>query len=123
MTGQIAERSAAEPPPSGKLALNIMHFARALRAAGLPIGPGAVHVAIEAVELAGLTHREDVRVALHATLVSRHEHTILFEQAFAAFWRRRGYLEKLLAAMSPVRSRQAKTPANQRPARHGWPRR
>src|SRR5271156_1976925 len=108
MTGQIAEFSPIEPQPSGKLALNIMHFARALRAAGLPIGPGAVHVAIEAVELAGLTHREDVQAALHATLVSRHEHTILFEQAFAAFWRRRGYLEKLLAAMSSVATPQRK---------------
>jgi len=107
MTEQIADCSLAEPQPSGQLALNIMHFARALRAAGLPIGPGAVHVAIEAVELASLTHREDVRTALHATLVSRHEHTILFEQAFAAFWRRRGYLEKLMAAMSSIATPQS----------------
>ena len=79
-----------------------MYFARALRAAGLPIGPGAVHEALVAVEFAGFARRADVRAALHATLVSRHEHTLVFDQAFAAFWRRRGYLDKLMAALSPI---------------------
>ena len=34
---------------SGRLAENILYFARALRAAGLPVGPGAVLDALEAV--------------------------------------------------------------------------
>ena len=33
--------------PRGKLAENIMHFARVLRAAGLPVGPGKVLDAIQ----------------------------------------------------------------------------
>ena len=36
----------------GRLADNILYFARALRAAGLPVGPGAVLDAIDAVEAA-----------------------------------------------------------------------
>ena len=97
-------------PITGKLAVNVMHFARALRAAGLPIGPGAVTDAMTAVELAGFDHRGDVHAALHATLVRRHEHSILFDQAFAAFWRRRGYLDKLMAALSPIAQAQAGKP-------------
>ena len=109
----MSERADPTPSPSnvptvaGKLALNVMHFARVLRAAGLPIGPGSVLDALSALELSGLDHREDVRAALHSTLVSRHEHTVLFDQAFAAFWRRRGYLDKLMAALSPIAEPQA----------------
>ena len=32
----------AEPASGGVLAQNIIHFARALREAGVPLGPGAV---------------------------------------------------------------------------------
>ena len=35
---------------NGRLAENILYFARALRAAGIPVGPGAVLDALEAVE-------------------------------------------------------------------------
>lgn len=101
--------------PEGKLARNVMHFARALRAAGLRIGPGAVADALAALELAGLRHREDVRAALHATLVRRHDQTILFDQAFDAFWRRRGYLDKLMAALSPVAQPEAGKPRALKP--------
>ena len=37
----------------GKLVLNVMHFARALRAAGLPIGPGKTLEAVEAQPWSG----------------------------------------------------------------------
>ena len=51
--------TAAGLPAEGKLARNITHFARALRRAGLPIGPGRVIEAVRAVEAAGFTQRED----------------------------------------------------------------
>ena len=35
----------------GRLAENILYFARALRAAGIPVGPGAVLDALEALAL------------------------------------------------------------------------
>jgi hypothetical protein len=85
----------------GRLAENIIYFARALRAAGIPVGPGAVMDALTAVRVAGVGTREDFYWTLHAVFVNRHEHSVLFDQAFRIFFRRRGYLDKLLAAMLP----------------------
>jgi len=38
-------------PPTGQIADNIIGFARALRAAGIPVGPGAVIDAMDALQL------------------------------------------------------------------------
>ena len=89
------------PAATGKLAENILYFARALRDAGLPVGPGAVIDAINAVEAAEIGTREDFRATLHAVFVKKHEHTIIFDQAFTIFWRKRGFIEKMIALMSP----------------------
>lgn len=86
----------------GRLVENIAHFARALRVAGLPVGPGAVLDAVEALSLAGVGTREDVYWILHAVFVTRHEQSPIFEQAFQLFFRRRGLIEKLIALMSPM---------------------
>ncbi len=85
----------------GRLAENILYFARALRAAGMPVGPGAVIDALEAVKVAHVGTRDDFYWTLHAVFVKRHEHSILFDQAFRIFFRRRGYIDKLIAAMLP----------------------
>ncbi len=87
--------------PRGVLSENIVHFARALREAGVPVGPGAVLDALAAVEAAGFSDRGDFYATLHAVLVKKHEHSLLFDQAFQIFWKRRGLLEKLIAMMSP----------------------
>jgi uncharacterized protein len=86
---------------NGRLAENILYFARALRAAGIPVGPGAVLDALAAVNTAGVGTREDFYWTLHAVFVKRHEHSVLFDQAFRIFFRRRGYLDQLLAMMLP----------------------
>lgn len=92
----------AEPPAgTGHLAENIAYFARALRIAGLPVGPGAVVEAVSAVEAAGIGHREDFRASLHAVFVKRREHSAVFDQAFAIFWRRRALVERMMQAMMP----------------------
>jgi uncharacterized protein len=95
---------------SGRIAENIVHFARALRAAGIPVGPGAVMDALTAVEAAGVGTREDFYWTLHAVFVKRHEHTLLFDQAFRIFFRRRGMIDKLLAAMLPQAPREEEKP-------------
>ena len=69
----------------GRLAENIVYFARALRAAGIPLGPGAVLDALEAVKAAGVGTRDDFYWTLHSVFVKRHEHSILFDQAFRIF--------------------------------------
>jgi uncharacterized protein len=86
---------------SGRLAENILYFARALRAAGIPVGPGAVLDALEALRVAGVGTREDFYWTLHAVFVKRHEHSVLFDQAFRIFFRRRGYVDQLLAMLLP----------------------
>jgi uncharacterized protein with von Willebrand factor type A (vWA) domain len=78
-----------------------VHFARALRAAGIPVGPGAVLDALEAVKAAGVGAKDDFYWTLHAVFVKRHEHSIIFDQAFRIFFRKRGYLDQLMAMMLP----------------------
>lgn len=87
---------------AGALAENIAHFARALRVAGLAVGPGTVLDAIRAVEAAGITSREDFYWTLHAVFVTRHEQSSLFRTAFDIFWKRRNLMEKLLSILMPV---------------------
>ena len=82
---------------SGRLAENIVHFARVLRRAGLPVGPASVIDAIRAVEVAGVATREDFYWALHSILVSKREHRAVFDEAFRLFWRSRGNLEQALS--------------------------
>lgn len=87
---------------TGHLAENIAYFARTLRAAGLPVGPGAVVDAVAAVEAAGIGHRDDFRATLHAVFVKKREHSAVFDQAFAIFWRKRALMERMMAAMMPI---------------------
>ena len=97
----MTDFSDSPPIGGGALAKNIVHFARALREAGVPLGPGAVLDALAAVEAAGFSNRRDFYATLHAIFVKKHEHSLLFDQAFEIFWKRRGLLEKLIAMMSP----------------------
>jgi len=87
--------------PEGRLAENILYFARALRAAGIPVGPGAVLDALEALNVAHVGGRDDFYWTLHAVFVKRHEHMPLFDQAFEIFFRKRGYIEKMIASLLP----------------------
>lgn len=92
------------PPLSvgeGRLADNIVYFARALRKAGLKIGPGAVADAIQAVDAIGIGSREEFYTALFAVFVKRHEDKAVFDEAFRLFWRKRDLIEKMIQMMSP----------------------
>lgn len=99
-------------PEDGKLSHNIAHFARALRKAGLPVGPGRLVDAIRAVEAAGFSERRDFYWTLHACFVSRPEHRAVFAQVFRLYWRDPRYLEHMMALMLPaVRGVQEERPA------------
>jgi uncharacterized protein with von Willebrand factor type A (vWA) domain len=74
-------------PPTGLIADNVIGFARALRAAGLPVGPGAVIDALEALQVIDIGKRADVFTTLEAIFVKRHEHALVFAQAFDLFFR------------------------------------
>ena len=70
-----------------KLAANILHFARLLRRAGLPVGPADMLAAVDATALVDIGSRAQVKTALRATMVHRHEQEDLFNHAFSMFWR------------------------------------
>src|SRR5207248_1333074 len=105
--------------PRGRLAENVVHFVRVLRTAGVPVGPAKALDALAAVEAVGVANRTDFREALAAVLVSRHEHLVLFEQAFDLFWRNPKLLEKILAALLPKAHARTgeKVPEQELPAR------
>ncbi|MEO0329904.1 MAG: VWA domain-containing protein [Pseudomonadota bacterium] len=87
--------------PSGKLAENILYFARTLRAAGMKVGPASVIDCVRAVEAAGIADRDDFYWVLHSVLVNRHEDHVIFDGAFRLFWRSRDLVEKMLQMFSP----------------------
>jgi len=91
-----------------------MHFARVLRAAGLPIGPDRVVDALRALQTAGIERREDFYWTLAAVFLSKREQQELFDQAFHIFWRDPQMLERIMSLLLPQiygRAGQAETPA------------
>jgi uncharacterized protein len=69
------------------LAANVMHFARLLRRAGLPVGPAETLAAQQALTRIDIGNRTEVRTALRTSMIHRHEHQDVFDYAFALFWR------------------------------------
>ena len=90
-----------EDRPGGRLAENIVHFGRVLRASGVPVGPGRVLEAIRAVEAVGIARRDDFYWALYSVLVNRRDQRELFDQAFHIFWRNPRLLERMLSLLLP----------------------
>ena len=87
---------------NGQLAKNIMCFARTLRAAGLPIGPGKILDALHAIEAVGLERRDDFYWTLYAIFVNRHDQEEIFHQAFHIFWRNPKLLDRMLSMLLPT---------------------
>ena len=96
------------------IAENIVHFARILRDAGMPIGPDRVLAAMAAVEQVGLNRRDDVHAALGAVMLDRHEQQTLFDAAFDAFWRDPKLLEQLMYLLLPKISGRGAKPVQPR---------
>jgi uncharacterized protein len=94
-----------EPEPSvpeGRIAENIMYFARLLRAAGLAVGPGKVLDAISGVKIIGIGAQEDLYWCLFSQFVNRVDQRDIFDQAFHIFWRNPRIMEKMMGAMLPT---------------------
>ena len=98
----MSEYVPLELPEHPKLAENIVHFARALRRAGLPIGTGRVVDAVLAVRAAGFSQKQDFYWILHACFVNRPEHRAVFSQVFRLYWRDPRYLEHMMSMMLPA---------------------
>lgn len=98
----MTERLTEPLPEGGKLVANLMHFARVLRRAGLPIGPGRVLAVVDAVRAVGIESREDFYWTLHAVFVNRRDQRALFDQAFHVFWRNPKLLERMMGMLLPT---------------------
>ncbi len=86
---------------AGYLAENVMHFARVLRSAGMPVGGDRVHTALAALQVAGLESKRDFHAVLSACLLDRIEHRELFDQAFMLFWRDPDLMGRMRAMLLP----------------------
>ena len=71
----------------GRLADNVMHFARVLREAGMPLGTDRTLLALQALQVAGMASRQDLHSVLSCCLLDGARHRELFDQAFDLFWR------------------------------------
>ena len=98
----LAPNLIAAEVDGGRIAENILQFARLLRAAGLPVGPDRVILATQAVLAAGIERPQILYWTLHASLVSRAEHTHIFDQAFYLFWKDPNFLQQMLSVMVPA---------------------
>ena len=102
-------------PETGHLADNVIGFARALRAAGLPVGPGAVIDAMNALRLIEIGNRGDVFTTLESIFVKRHEHVLIFAQAFHLFFRAAEEWKHMLDSVPlPDHARKKPRPASRR---------
>jgi len=93
-----------QPGPAaarGKLAENVMHFARLLRGAGLRVGPDRVLDCVRALEIARADRRDDWYWTMSAVLLSREEQRPIFDQAFRLFWRDPKLTEKMMQMLLP----------------------
>ena len=101
--------------PTGQAADNIIGFARALRAAGVPVGPGAVIDAMNALQLVDIGNRTDVFTTLEAIFVKRHEHALIFAQAFDLFFRAADEWKHMLDSVPlPDHAKKKPPPASRR---------
>ena len=94
----------ARDPDAGRLVDNVVHFARVLRKAGLPVGTDRALLALRALEIAGIGGRDQLHDVLAACLTSRVEHLPLFEQAFHVFWRDPHLLSEVIRMTPPRES-------------------
>ncbi len=103
---------------SGALPANVMQFARVLRRAGVPIGPGKVLVALQALHSISLARRDDVYSALHCTLIDRHAQSEIFDIAFHRFWRQHGDADTpAMAVVDPAADQEVSKPESAIPRR------
>ena len=106
-------------PPTGQMADNVIGFARALRAAGIPVGPGAVIDALNALQVIEIGNRADVFTTLEAIFVKRHEHALIFAPGLRPVLPRRRGMEAHAGFGAAAGSRQEEAAAGLAPGPGG----
>ena len=99
------------------LADNVVHFTRALRRAGVAVGPDRALAALQALEAVGFARRDDVHAALAAVMLERHEQQPVFDATFDAFWRDPRLLERVMSTLLPQVAGRREVERGDRPRR------
>lgn len=86
---------------SGALPANLGKFVHVLRTAGVHIGIGQTAAALEALCVLPVNQRNDVRAALHGSLISRRADRAIFDLAFDAIFRNPQTRERAMAELLP----------------------
>jgi uncharacterized protein with von Willebrand factor type A (vWA) domain len=98
---RLAPNLVAATADGGRIAENVLQFARLLRAAGFPVGPQQTVLATQAVLATGVASPTVLYWALHAVFVTRPEQHAIFDQAFYLFWKDPQFLDNMLSLMLP----------------------
>lgn len=96
---------------SGKLADNVVGFARTLRRAGLPVDSARMSLAQQSLGWIDIGQREDVRAALESVFVSRVQDRQVFHELFDAYFRNPDIAKQLMAQLLPQSKAQRHPPA------------
>ena len=72
---------------SGHLLGHILRFGRLLRLMGVKVNLSQMLELVRALEVVQISHKRDFYFAARALLITRHEDYMLFDQAFALYWR------------------------------------
>jgi uncharacterized protein with von Willebrand factor type A (vWA) domain len=72
---------------------HLLRFVRSLREEGVAVPAAASIDALQALDLIGIRRRSDVRDALRAVLISRHEDLARFDRTFDRLWRPRASVD------------------------------
>ena len=72
--------------PGGYLLRNLVLFTHLLRQVGIPASTDQLLDLVHALPLLDLRHRQEIKDASRAMLVTSREQTILFDRAFDLFW-------------------------------------
>lgn len=86
---------------AGKLADNVVGFARTLRRAGLPIDPSRIVLAQQALMQISLREKNDVEAALECIFLKTETDRPLFREIFKAYFKDPEIANKLLAQLLP----------------------
>ena len=93
------------PAGSGHLFHNLVLFGRVLHARGLDVSPGCLIDLVRTLEHVSIGQKDDFYHAVRSLVVRRREDLQVFDEAFAAFWRRpsRSWTDRDLRAMGERR--------------------
>jgi uncharacterized protein with von Willebrand factor type A (vWA) domain len=85
------ERKDDEHQAPGRLLDNLVLFGRLLRGLGFDVSSSRMISIVKALEFINIAHKADFYHTLSCLLVRRQEEILLFDQAFALFWKRPGH--------------------------------